>query len=160
MPRAVLDQWEREMEHVPEIRRDAERQRRIAAYLDAGHGACWLRDGRIAEVVENTMLHFDGERYRLVAWVVMPNHIHALAEIRDGWPLAKVVYSWKTWTAKRANEILGRSGTFWFREYHDRFIRDETHLANARSYIEENPLKAGLCAAKADWRWGSAWHGR
>jgi hypothetical protein len=65
------------------------------------------------------------------------------------------VYSWKTWTAKRANEILGRSGTFWFRKYHDRYIRDATHLANARSYIEENAVKAGLCAARKDWRWAA-----
>ena len=156
MPRAVLEQWEREMEALPETQREIERQRRIAAYLDAGHGACWLRDARIAEVVENALLHFDGERYRVLAWVVMPNHVHVLAEMHEGWPLSKLVYSWKTWTAKRANEILARSGTFWFREYHDRFIRDETHLANAKAYIEENPVKAGLCASKEEWPWGSA----
>lgn len=160
MPSTVLEQWAKETEGLPEIQRATERQRRIAAYLDAGHGACWLRDERIAEVMENTLLHFDGERYELLAWVVMPNHVHVLAEMREGWPLAKLVYSWKTWTAKRANEILGRSGTFWFREYHDRYIRDATHLANAKRYIEENAMKAGLCAAREDWRWGNAWRGR
>ena len=160
MPSTVLEQWAKETEGLPEIQRATERQRRIAAYLDAGHGECWLRDERIAEVMENTLLHFDGERYELLAWVVMPNHVHVLAEMREGWPLAKLVYSWKTWTAKRANEILGRSGTFWFREYHDRYIRDATHLANAKRYIKENAMKAGLCAAREDWRWGNAWRGR
>jgi REP element-mobilizing transposase RayT len=105
-------------------------------------------------------LHFDGERYRLLAWVVMPNHVHILIETRDGWALEKLVQSWKTWTAKRANTILARNGAFLGREFHDRYIRDGEHLAFAKSYNEENPWKAGLCLAPEKWRWSSAWESR
>jgi REP element-mobilizing transposase RayT len=159
MPQVRLEQWAQELQSVPSNDYAVERQKRIAAYLDTGHGCCWLRDARIAEAVEEALLHFDGERYRLLAWVVMPNHVHVLAEMQEGWPLPKVVQSWKTWTAKCANRILEKSGAFWGREFHDRDIRDGEHLAWAKSYIEENPWKAGLCGAPEKWRWSSAWAG-
>ncbi len=104
-----------------------------------GHGACWLGDPRIARLVEEALLHFDGKRYRLIAWCVMPNHVHALVETREEWPLAGIVHSWKSFTAHRANRILKRSGDFWLREYFDRFIRDDRHFENAVGYIEINP---------------------
>lgn len=160
MPATILELWASEIRHLPGKRLDAERQLRIAAYLDAGHGACWLRNECIAEIVENTFLYFDNERYQLLAWVVMPNHVHVLLEMKPDWPLDKIVQSWKTWSAKRANEVLQRSGTFWCRDFHDRYIRDDTHFSNARKYIERNPVKAGLCREAKDWRWSSAWAGR
>jgi hypothetical protein len=100
MPQALLEKWARELQLLPTTQHEAERQKRIAAYLDAGHGVCWLRDGRVAEIMESNFLRFDGERYRLLAWVVMPNHVHVLAEMLAEVPLAKVVRSWKTWAAK------------------------------------------------------------
>ncbi len=106
------------------------------------------------------MLKFDGERYHLVAWSIMPNHVHALVETMEGSPLPQVIHSWKSYTAQMANHIIGRSGTFWQREYFDRFIRDDNHYANAVNYIEENPVKAGLVSKREDWRWSSAWEGR
>ena len=86
MPAEVIAGWRNELAHLAEGEQKAEFQRRIADYLDAGHGECLLRDERIARIVEDALLHFDGERYRLIAWVVMPNHVHSLAEMRDGWP--------------------------------------------------------------------------
>jgi putative transposase len=86
--------------------------------------------------------------------------VHVLAEMRDEWPLDKVVYSWKTWTAKCANKVLERDGSFWARDFHDRYIRDGEHLMIAKKYIEENPWKARLCTAPELWRWSSAWKGR
>ena len=160
MPRVRLEEWERELLFLTPDQRAVERQKRIAAYLDAGHGNCWLREPEIAALVEDAFLHFDGKRYRLLAWVVMPNHVHVMAEMFEGFLLEKVVQSWKTWTAKCANRILGRDGAFWGRDYHDRYIRDEEHLAWAKSYIEENPTKARLCPAPEKWRWSSAWDGR
>ncbi len=157
MPAVVLERWAQEIQTLEPKQMDAERQKRIAAYLDAGHGACWLRDARIAEIVEDTFLHFDRERYHLLAWVIMPNHVHILAEMCEGWLLETVVKSWKTWTAKRANELLGRTGTFWSRDFYDRYIRDPEHFSNAKRYIEQNPVKARLCSVAEDWRWGSAW---
>ena len=137
--------------------REVKLRKLIAKYEDSGHGACWLRDRRIAALVEDALLFFDGQRYRLIAWCIMPNHCHALIETEEAWPLAGVVHSWKSYTAHAANRILGRSGEFWYREYHDRFIRDERHFTNALSYIEQNPVKAGLVAQQEEWRWGSGW---
>jgi REP element-mobilizing transposase RayT len=136
-----------------------ELRKRISRYEDAGHGASWLRDARIAGLVEEALLHFDGQRYRLIAWCIMPNHVHGLIETQAESPLSAVVQPWKSYTAHAANQILGRSGVFWFREYHDRFIRDERHLANAIEYVEQNPVKAGLVGSRELWRWSSGWSG-
>jgi REP element-mobilizing transposase RayT len=157
LPQTVLDKMTHELAEYPEARRQRERERRIAAYLDAGHGACWLKDARVAALVENALLHFDGQRYRLLAWCVMPNHVHALVETNEGFPLSKIVHSWKSFTGNQANKILVRSGDFWQREYHDRFIRDDEHYRNAVVYIENNPVKAGLAKTAEAWRYSSAW---
>jgi REP element-mobilizing transposase RayT len=133
---------------------------RVANYEDAGHGACWLRDPRIAELVQSALLHFDGQRYRLLEWCVMPNHVHVLIEIVPGHALSDVVRSWKTFTAREANRLLGRDGAFWMPDYFDRYVRDERHLAAVRRYILENPVKAGLCGAAEEWAWSSAGKGR
>ena len=150
----------RELVAYPEAKRQTERERRIAAHLDAGHGACWLKDPRVSTLVENALLHFDGRRYRLLAWCVMPNHVHALVEMQEGFPLSEVVHSWKSFTANEANKVLGRTGDFWQREYHDRFIRDDDHYRNAVLYIENNPVKAGLAKTAEVWRYSSAWEHR
>jgi REP element-mobilizing transposase RayT len=134
----------------------AERFRRIQRLLDAGHGACWLRRPEIAALVENALLHFDGQRYRLLTWVIMPNHVHVLIETREGHPLCSVVQSCKTYTARRANALLGRHGVFWGRDYFDRFIRDDRHLAAVIRYIEQNPVRAGLVTRAEEWAYGSA----
>ena len=135
---------------------DIERLRRIERWLDAGQGACWLARPEIARVVEETLLHFDGERYRLLAWVVMPNHLHLLMEPWFGYPLPRVVQAWKGFSAREANRLLGREGTFWARDYFDRYVRDDAHLAAVIRYIEHNPVKADLVAAPADWPFSSA----
>ena len=135
---------------------DIQRLRRIERYLDKGHGACWLRRPDIGTLVEDALLHFDAQRYRLLAWVVMPNHVHVLIETFDGYPLASVVQSWKSYTATVANNLLQRRGGFWDREYFDRFVRDDGHLAAVVEYIERNPVKAGLVARQEDWPFGSA----
>jgi len=160
VPDAVVQGWKKELawlERLPAADpREIELRKRISRYEDAGHGACWLGDDRIALIVENALLHFDAQHYRLIAWCIMPNHVHGLVEAWADWPLARIVHSWKSYTAHAANQLLGRSGGFWFREYHDRFIRDERHFAHACSYIEGNPVKAGLVLAIEDWRWSSA----
>lgn len=70
--------------------------------------------------------------------------------------MAQVVHGWKSFSAHAANRLLKRAGTLWFREYHDRYIRDEVHLARAVAYIHGNPVKAGLVSAEEDWEWSSA----
>ena len=136
--------------------REVELGRRIEEYLDAGHGECWLRRTDIARVVEGALFHFDGQRYRLLAWCIMPNHVHALIETRKGFPLADVLHSWKSFTSHEANRLLQRIGAFWQREYLDRFMRNAEHYESVVAYIEENPVKAGLAKIKTDWPWSSA----
>lgn len=138
----------------------ADRLDGIEAALLVGHGERLLADARLGGLIEDALLHFDVERYRLLAWCVMPTHVHALAEQVEGHRLSSVVQTWKSFTGKAANAALGRRGTFWAREYYDRFMRNERHLEATRAYIESNPVKAGLCRNAGDWRFSSAWAGR
>jgi putative DNA methylase len=156
VPEAVAEKWKMELESLAGERRDAELRKRMAKYEDAGHGACWLRQPDIAELVENALLRFDNERYRMIAWCVMPNHVHALIETFAGRPMDRVVHTWKSFTASKANKLLGRTGPFWLREYYDRFIRDRDHLAKAIEYIHRKPVSAGLVKEPGRWRFGSA----
>jgi REP element-mobilizing transposase RayT len=138
------------------LRIEDSRARRIKLeeYLDLGHGACWLRQPVIGALTESALRHFDGQRYHLLAWVVMPNHIHVLVRIGEA-PLAHVIQSWKRFIAREANKLLLRQGPFWEREYWDTYMRDEEQLARARRYIEQNPVKAGLAKQTKDWAYGS-----
>jgi REP element-mobilizing transposase RayT len=124
--------------------------------LDQGAGTCWLRTEAIARIVEEAFLVFDGQRYRLHAWTIMPNHVHVLLTVLPGMPLGTIVSSWKRFTARVANKELGRTGAFWQVDYWDRFIRNEEHFEATRSYIDLNPVKAGLIGDPHLWPWGSA----
>src|SRR6476661_1326375 len=99
------------------------RSRSGTSYWTHGWGACWLRSEPIARLAEDASLNFDGSRYRLHAWTVMPNHVHVLLTILPEHPLGTIVSSWKRFSAREANIKLGRSGAFWQTEYWDRFIR-------------------------------------
>jgi len=85
---------------------------RIESHLDSGLGACYLKNDVIAELVKNALLYFDGERYKFAAWCVMPNHVHVVFRPFDGCILEKILHSWKSYTANKANEILGLTGYF------------------------------------------------
>lgn len=87
----------------------------------------------------------------------MPNHVHAIIEQTDGWPLATVIHSWKSFSANAINRALGRTRPVWLREYYDRFMRNDDHLAATTVYVESNPVTAGLTQYPQDWRWSSAW---
>ncbi len=106
--------------------------------------------------MHDSLLHFDGQRYKLIAWVVMPNHVHAVVELHPDVPLGKLMHSWKGYVACMANRILNRTGQFWMDEYHDRKVRDDTHLNNAIRYIEYNPVRAKLVSKQTDWPYSSA----
>ena len=89
----------------------------VDASLDQGYGRRDLEIPAIAELVQRALLQFDGERYSLIAWCVMPNHVHTLIETRMGHRLDRVVHAWKSFTAKQANRWLERDGAFWAPEY-------------------------------------------
>ncbi len=133
-----------------------EKRERIENYLNNGYGCCYLNIPQIAALVESALLHFDGERYRIYAWVVMPNHVHVLVERFDDNRLDEILHSWKSFTAKEANILLGRRGSFWFREYFDRFIRDGRHFESAVNYIHNNPVAAGLVSSPEEYPFSSA----
>ena len=115
-----------------------------------------LRDPRAAQSVEDALLYLDGERYRLLAWVVMPNHVHTLFEIIAGHSLSRIMQSLKVRTARECNRLLGTTGRFWEPEYYDRFIRNERHLISTILYIHSNPVVAGLVSQPELWSFGSA----
>jgi putative DNA methylase len=144
LPGHVLAEWEAEIRHLPDDKRNAERRRRIAQALDAGYGSCILRDPVLAQIVEDALLHFDGVRYRLHEWAVMPNHVHVLVTPLHGYSLSSIVHSWKSFTAKAINRVQGGSGTVWQEDYFDRMIRDEAHYERVAAYVRGNPAQAGL----------------
>jgi len=122
---------------------------KVEKYLDAGHGECWLKDGRIAVIVRDALRHFDNQRYDIVAWCVMPNHVHAVVRPKAGHDLSGILHSWKSFTANRINQMLGRTGAVWQAESYDHLIRDEQDFQHAVAYVLDNPKAAGL----EDWPW-------
>ncbi len=116
--------------------------------LDEGRGRCFLRHPAVAAVVASAIRHLDGTFYDLIAWAVMPNHVHLVVRLRSGHELCAAMHSLKSYTAKAANRILGRSGTFWQREYHDRLLRANEY-DGAIAYVLANPRRAGL----TNWPW-------
>ena len=116
----------------------------IEKWLDQGHGECLLKQPACTAVVAGALAHFEEQRTRLHAWVVMPNHVHALVEILPGHYLPEVMESWKGFTAREINKLLSRSGAVWQKGYYDRLIRDWTHFGNVVRYIRRNPCKSRL----------------
>ena len=123
--------------------------RTLERYLDESHGVCHLKDPRVADIVAEALHFFNGERYELHAWCIMPNHVHVICVPGDGFQVSKLMHSWKSFTAKEANKVLGRTGTFWSREYYDRIVRNEKQYGKCLEYVMGNPAKSGL----QDWKW-------
>jgi len=123
----------------------------------AKNGPSWLKNPRIAKIIVEALLHGESVRrdYDLIAWVVMPNHVHVVLK-----PIAKLseIMRWlKAATANRANRVLGKTGeAFWQREYYDRWVRSDKELSSVISYVEGNPVSAALVACPEDWPWSSA----
>lgn len=155
LPQNILRQLKIEVER--SLISDIEYARKIEKWLDQNRGACHLKDERIADLLVETLKKFDGEKYKLLAWVIMPNHVHLLLRPIGDVSLSEIMHSIKSFTAHKANKILQRKGQFWSKEYFDRFIRDYHHFLKTIDYIENNPVKAGLCPKRSDWRYGSAY---
>ena len=159
LPAVALERLRGELDHRPKDDQALKRRIRIEEALDRGYGSAALSNPDIGEIVENALLHFDVARYRLHAWCVMPNHVHALITPLADWTLSAITHSWKSFTSKKANALLDRPGSFWAPEYYDRAIRDDAHYTSAVGYIAMNPVKARLCARPDDWRFSSARRG-
>lgn len=133
----------------------------------------WLSDSHIATIVRDNLYHHAGTKYSLWAYVIMPNHVHVLLKPDEIWekrfrvdksnraqyekgPLSAILHSLKSYTASKANEILGRTGKFWKDETFDHWVRDSAEFERIVYYIENNPVKAGLVECPEDWRFSSA----
>lgn len=141
--------------HLPEeIRREWElfqsRQlRKLDQILDKGRGECVLREEPEREIVTQALHYFEGRRLLLHAYVVMPNHVHVLAQPLPGHPLEKLCGSWKRHTNRLIQSMLHRRGSLWQAENFDRIIRDPQHFTQTVRYIAKNPLRAGLSSREA-----------
>jgi REP-associated tyrosine transposase len=169
MPREVANRLRREREQMnKQPIRNGESQRdrslrnaklhfaKVDAFLDqAESGPTYLKDSEAAKIVEDAILYGVGERYELFAWCVMANHVHILC--RPNWELPKVTMGLKGYTARAVNCMQGKVGrTFWQDESYNHWVRDEDELLRIIFYIENNPVKAGLCVRPEDWCWSSA----
>jgi REP element-mobilizing transposase RayT len=155
IPTGLRTEWQHErdawMKHhpppwTPEVEREYHERfsRRIESCLDAGHGACVLRQSACRQLLAESLHHFDGESHLLHAYVLMPNHAHVLTSLHPSSSLEKTVGGWKSVSSRRINRQLERRGTLWQEDYFDRLIRDEDHFANCVRYIRNNPRKAHL----------------
>jgi REP element-mobilizing transposase RayT len=172
IPNIVLSNWRFEREN---IIKEAKRQKRalsdyekvklkylfsskIEKYLDQHYGDCWLNQPAIARLVAETLKYFDGSRYYLHAWCIMPNHVHVVfTSISRGMKLDSdlipILHSWKSFTAHQANKILNRTGSFWQGEYYDHLISSDEEYAHYIDYTLQNPVKAKLCSNWQQWPW-------
>jgi REP element-mobilizing transposase RayT len=119
-------------------------------------GECIFRNSELAGIVEDSLLFFQGERYALSAWCVMPNHVHVVVTPFAGHTLSRVLQSWKSFSGRRINQTLERTGAVWQRESFDHIIRNEEHFERFVRYVEQNPVATGLVSRAEDWRFSSA----
>lgn len=167
LPESALKRIKLSLLELPEASRVNERIKYWHSLLDQSHGSCILSHEACAKVVEQSLLFGHEQRYQLLAWCVMPNHVHVLLEQVNGWSLDRVVRDWKRFTSREivrlgfqtsseCFENPGRSVGVWQRGYWDRYIRNEDHMVKVKWYIEQNPVKAALVEEANDWRWSSA----
>jgi type I restriction enzyme R subunit/putative DNA methylase len=100
LPQTKLREIETELARTTIDKVDLERRKQIETWLDAGLGCCALRHPALAALLQETLLKWDGERYRIFAWCIMPNHVHVLMETNE--PLSKILQSWKSFTGRWA----------------------------------------------------------
>jgi len=155
LPKAKLDHWKVEREawiknHPEPWDEKTEGEyherfsRQIDEWLDQGSGSCVLKDPANAEIVADALRYFDGERYELASFVVMPNHVHVLFRPAGDHAIPDILKSWKGFTAREINKRIGKTGSLWQDDYWDRLIRNEQHFFKVAEYIRENPAKANL----------------
>lgn len=133
----------------------------------ASEGCRWLADPRIADLVAEAIKYRDGKDYDLIAYSIMPNHMHLVFGIGvpdliepvgqidnlSNKPVSKIMQSLKRHTGLEANKILRRRGAFWQDESYDHVVRDSEELERIILYVLHNPVKAGFVNNWRDWKW-------
>lgn len=143
------------------------------------YGHKWLGDEVVANVVKKALHYRDKNLYNLIAYTIMPNHIHIIfkpiveqkatfaqfineeeiSDSQDGqvgkslYIVTKIMQDLKKYTAGRANKIMKRTGKFWQHESFDHVLRDKKELLRIAAYILNNPVKATLCNSQEEWKW-------
>ena len=134
---------------------------------EANENKRWLSDPRVAEIVSQAVMTRDAKEYELVAYTIMPNHVHVVFGIGDHGlfehdgqidnlsykPPSKILGSLKRYTARESNRILGRKGAFWQDESYDHVVRDGKELEAIVRYVLNNSVKAGFVMEWHDWKW-------
>ncbi|MDZ4657855.1 MAG: transposase [Bythopirellula sp.] len=138
--------WKIRLMATSELDREFHQQftRAFMEYLDRGYGACPLRNPSVAKIVAGALLHFDGERYHLSDFVVMPNHVHLLVCLIGTTEIEAQCQSWKKYSAGQINRLLGRRGRFWQEESFDHLVRSGEQFEHFQRYIARNPEQARL----------------
>ncbi|MFD1553698.1 hypothetical protein DNU06_10105 [Putridiphycobacter roseus] len=150
IPKKALEELEASLKNIKDEKTRIQKQKTLEKYLDNGYGCCALAKKEMAQVMLDALLHHDGDKYDLLAWSIMPNHVHVMIKTKDELP--KIIQSWKSFTGKWAIKhnkkyklnLPDKADRFWMPEYWDRFIRDANHFNATVSYILNNPKKAGL----------------
>jgi putative transposase len=146
-----------EWEVILRIEDDLAKRAKLEQWLDRAHGECWLRHSDVATAVEEVLLERNQKDFQMLAWVIMPNHVHLVVNIWE-MPLARLINDWKGKSARMVNRVLQRNGQLWQEDYLDICIRDETHLKRTIRYTELNPVKAFRIGNPRQWRFSSAHH--
>jgi REP element-mobilizing transposase RayT len=148
------------------------RDKQLQYYFDVNRlldsntsGPNWLGRTEVAGLVAASLRSYDGVKYALLAFCIMPNHVHLVLGIGAPWmeavdhttensfPITKCIGSVKKYTARKANKLLGRSGAFWQHESYDHVIRDSAELERILWYVIQNPVSAGMVKVWTDWKW-------
>lgn len=159
VPQEKINLWQLELGNLESIEAQTELGKRIEKYSDLGLGSAFLKEQEIAQIVQDALIFWNNEKYKLSAWVIMPNHVHLLLRPKEGFTLSEIMHSIKSFTANKAIKTLKRKGEFWQHESFDRFIRNYEHFERVVAYIENNPVKANLCEKPSEWKYSSAYTG-
>ena len=137
-----MPDWKDKLAELPEgLRKDFHHtfSRQYMEYLDKGLGACVLKRPKLSKIVADSLLYFNGNRYHVGDFVIMPNHVHLLVCLLGDTDVLKQCRSWKKFSAGKINELLGRSGRFWQEESFDHLVRSPEQFSAIQQYIRENP---------------------
>lgn len=176
LPAHLVKQWKREMDlNIMKIKEDNDHEykqkiyrQRVVFFKNYDHqldhspyGECYLKDQRIADIVQNKIEELDGKVFDLICYCIMPNHVHLLIdtsiqlvgdeknyssnEVPENYiQLDDIMKAIKGHTAVRANKILNKTGKFWQKDSFDHYVRNDLELQNIIHYIIHNPVKARL----------------
>jgi REP element-mobilizing transposase RayT len=150
VPQTRLDLWRREqaewLARHPEPHDEPTRHlyyerfvARFQKWLDGGYGECVLARPDIREIVAQALSYFEGSRYLLREWVIMPNHVHAVVSPTIDHGLSDILHSWKSYSANVINRLLGRTGPLWHKESFDHIVRGPDSLERIERYVHDNP---------------------